>query len=326
MIDRADRGKFLFLGSIAVSAVLVLAYLAAGGSDYAPAKTQDPCKPREWRNPEGLQEIAQQFSLSALDGAACKLGVSRETLAQALATKTRGRSSSTATTSATPSWRGRSAPACCGRSTTPKKPTPSVPSSPCRCARRSARSRSTRRSNWSTTRARCSKAAARSSASAKRASGSSKGSCPKGLLFLERESLGLRRSSGSRCRARPGVTSSAPQSFMIVPRRGSRPPRSSSEISVLCSSQRKPSSSWEIFLPWRALRRLTAKRSRGSMLMRIFCRLKTETLQTKHFIEFNAERGALSRGSRARPRASPAAAAAAAPRAPSGGSCSGRGP
>ena len=87
MIDRADRGKFLFLGSIAVSLVLVLAYLAAGGSDYAPAKTQDPCKPREWRNPEGLQEIAQQFSLSALDGAACKLGVSRETLARALATE-----------------------------------------------------------------------------------------------------------------------------------------------------------------------------------------------------------------------------------------------
>jgi hypothetical protein len=87
VIDRADRGKLLFLGSIAVSAVLVLAYLAAGGSDYAPAKTQDPCEPREWRNPEGLQEIAQQFSLSAMDGAACKLGVSRETLAQALATE-----------------------------------------------------------------------------------------------------------------------------------------------------------------------------------------------------------------------------------------------
>jgi hypothetical protein len=87
LIDRADRGKLLFLGSIAVSLVLVLAYLAAGGSDYAPAKTQDPCKPREWRNPEGLQQIAEQFSLSALDGAACKLGVSRETLARALATE-----------------------------------------------------------------------------------------------------------------------------------------------------------------------------------------------------------------------------------------------
>lgn len=75
------------LGAIAASLVLVGSYLAAGGASYAPAKTQDPCKPREWRNPEGLQEIAQQFTLSALDGAACKLGVSRETLAQALATE-----------------------------------------------------------------------------------------------------------------------------------------------------------------------------------------------------------------------------------------------
>ena len=36
--------------------------------------------------PKASQEIAQQFTLSALDGAACELGVSRETLAQALAT------------------------------------------------------------------------------------------------------------------------------------------------------------------------------------------------------------------------------------------------
>jgi hypothetical protein len=62
------------------------AYLAAGGAEYAPAKTQDPCEQRQWRDPEGLQQIAEQFSLSALDGAACKLGVSRETLARALAT------------------------------------------------------------------------------------------------------------------------------------------------------------------------------------------------------------------------------------------------
>lgn len=87
MTEGRDRGTLLILGAIAASLVLVLSYLAAGGSDYAPAKTQDPCEPREWRNPEGLQEIAQQFSLSALDGAACKLGVSRETLAQALATE-----------------------------------------------------------------------------------------------------------------------------------------------------------------------------------------------------------------------------------------------
>lgn len=79
------RGKLLVGGAIVVSLALVVAYLAAGGASYAPQKSQDPCKPRPWRTSEGLQQIAEQFSLSALDGAACKLGVSRETLAQALA-------------------------------------------------------------------------------------------------------------------------------------------------------------------------------------------------------------------------------------------------
>jgi len=83
----ANRNRLLVLGSLAAAAALVGAYLLAGGSGYEPAKTQDPCQPREWRNPEGLQQIAEQFSLSALDGAACKLGVSRETLARALATE-----------------------------------------------------------------------------------------------------------------------------------------------------------------------------------------------------------------------------------------------
>lgn len=84
------RAQILVGGAIVAALVLVGVYLAAGGSSYAPQKTQDPCKPRPWRNPQGLSEIAQQFSLSALDGAACKLGVSRETLARALAT-TKGR-------------------------------------------------------------------------------------------------------------------------------------------------------------------------------------------------------------------------------------------
>jgi hypothetical protein len=80
------RGRFLVGAAIAASLALAAVYLAAGGSSYEPAKTQDPCKDRPWRNPEGLQQIAEQFSLSALDGAACELGVSRETLARALAT------------------------------------------------------------------------------------------------------------------------------------------------------------------------------------------------------------------------------------------------
>lgn len=81
------RAQVLIGGAIVAAVVLVGVYLAAGGSSYTPEKTQDPCKHRQWTNPDSLQEIAQQFSLSALDGAACELGVSREELAQALATE-----------------------------------------------------------------------------------------------------------------------------------------------------------------------------------------------------------------------------------------------
>lgn len=81
------RARLLVGGSILASVILVGAYLAAGGSSYTPEKTQDPCQQREWRDPGTLQEIAEQFSLSALDGAACELGVSREELTRALATE-----------------------------------------------------------------------------------------------------------------------------------------------------------------------------------------------------------------------------------------------
>lgn len=81
------RGQILVCAAILCGLALAGIYLAAGGSSYAPEKTQDPCKHRAWSNPGSLSEIANQFSVSALDGAACQLGVSRETLVQALATK-----------------------------------------------------------------------------------------------------------------------------------------------------------------------------------------------------------------------------------------------
>jgi len=79
------RGQILVGGALVAALILVGAYLAAGGASYTPEKTLDPCKHRPWSNPEGLGEIANQFTTSALDGAACKLGVSREALARALA-------------------------------------------------------------------------------------------------------------------------------------------------------------------------------------------------------------------------------------------------
>jgi hypothetical protein len=73
--------------STAAVVVLVLAYLALGGASYAPAEVTDPCTPRDWRGPHGLQEVAQQVVLSALDGAACDLHVSREDMVLALSSK-----------------------------------------------------------------------------------------------------------------------------------------------------------------------------------------------------------------------------------------------
>lgn len=85
-MNPALRAQVLVGTAIVLSLALVGAYLAAGGSSYTPEKSQDPCQHRAWTNPESLSEIANQFSISALDGAACQLGVTRETLARALAT------------------------------------------------------------------------------------------------------------------------------------------------------------------------------------------------------------------------------------------------
>lgn len=79
-------GGLLVLAAALASLLLVGAYLAAGGASYTPLEVRDPCQPRPWSDPRSLAEAANQFSSSALDGAACELGVSRERLARALAT------------------------------------------------------------------------------------------------------------------------------------------------------------------------------------------------------------------------------------------------
>jgi hypothetical protein len=71
----------------AASLALIVVYLALGGASYAPARVADPCAPRDWRNPQGLQQTAEQIVLSALDGAACKLGVSREEMVLAFGSR-----------------------------------------------------------------------------------------------------------------------------------------------------------------------------------------------------------------------------------------------
>jgi hypothetical protein len=73
--------------STAAVLCLVGLYLALGGASYAPAKVADPCAPRSWRNPQGFEAVAEQIVLSALDGAACQLHVSREDMVLALANR-----------------------------------------------------------------------------------------------------------------------------------------------------------------------------------------------------------------------------------------------
>jgi hypothetical protein len=83
-----SRGRILVVGALVVSLALVGIYVAAGGASYTPEKSRNPCDPRPWHETSGgLDGLAEQFTLSALDGAACQLGVSRERLARALATK-----------------------------------------------------------------------------------------------------------------------------------------------------------------------------------------------------------------------------------------------
>jgi len=70
-----------------VAVALVGAYLALGGASYAPAAVADPCAPRADRNPRGFEQVAEQIVLSALDGVACELGVSREQVVLAFSSR-----------------------------------------------------------------------------------------------------------------------------------------------------------------------------------------------------------------------------------------------
>ena len=72
------------LVAVGLVASVVVPYLALGGASFEPTPVADPCAAREWRDPGDLGEALEQIVLSALDGAACELGVSREDLVLAV--------------------------------------------------------------------------------------------------------------------------------------------------------------------------------------------------------------------------------------------------
>lgn len=80
--------KAVALPAIAVLLVaLVLGVqIAAGGGDYVPRRSADPCVARPVPPlPARLEPVAERIVLLGLDGAACRLGVSRERLVLTLA-------------------------------------------------------------------------------------------------------------------------------------------------------------------------------------------------------------------------------------------------
>jgi hypothetical protein len=74
---------------ILVSAVLGV-QLANGGGDFVPARAADPCAHRTVTPvSSGIDGLGERLVLLGLDGAACRLGVTREALALQLAQSTR---------------------------------------------------------------------------------------------------------------------------------------------------------------------------------------------------------------------------------------------
>jgi hypothetical protein len=71
----------------ALAVAVPAAYAAAGGGAYKPKAVADPCAPRPWKAQGGVSGLAAQLALSATDGAACRLHVSRESLVLALASR-----------------------------------------------------------------------------------------------------------------------------------------------------------------------------------------------------------------------------------------------
>jgi len=70
---------------VLVAAVLGV-QLAAGGGHYVPLRPANPCEPRPVPPiPPQLEPLAEQIVLLGLDGAACRLGISRERLVLSLA-------------------------------------------------------------------------------------------------------------------------------------------------------------------------------------------------------------------------------------------------
>ena len=78
------KPRWVITAAAALGLALPGAYIALGGGSYDSSPVADPCQTRAWRNPSGVQRVAEQIVLSTLDGVACEVGSTREELVMAL--------------------------------------------------------------------------------------------------------------------------------------------------------------------------------------------------------------------------------------------------
>jgi hypothetical protein len=80
------KGLALPLIAVLLVTAVLGVQVAAGGAHYVPLQPANPCTPRPVPPiPPGLEPLAEQIVLLGLDGAACRLGISRERLVLELA-------------------------------------------------------------------------------------------------------------------------------------------------------------------------------------------------------------------------------------------------
>ena len=81
------RAMVLPAVALALVAGVMGVQVANGGGDFVPVRSADPCKPREVVpvSAKKIDALGEQLVLLGLDGAACKLGKSREALVIELA-------------------------------------------------------------------------------------------------------------------------------------------------------------------------------------------------------------------------------------------------
>ncbi len=80
------------IAALAAAALLLLAVeLALGARDYGEVDLGAPCRPHALYEPGGLDGTVQRVVLEGLDGAACRLGTTRERLLLSLSPSSNGR-------------------------------------------------------------------------------------------------------------------------------------------------------------------------------------------------------------------------------------------